>query len=50
MFISRPVSLFINISASQPAIPPIIIAAIQPISTSDDIARLLKPEPRFFNL
>jgi hypothetical protein len=30
MFISSPISLFMNCSASQPAIPPMMIAAIQP--------------------
>src|SRR6516225_9082315 len=31
MFIKSPIGLFINCSASQPAIPPMMMAAIQPI-------------------
>jgi len=30
MFINNPVSLFMNCSAGQPAIPPMMMAAIQP--------------------
>src|SRR5271167_4553 len=41
IFISNPISLFMNCSASQPAIPPMIMAAIQPISGSP-MARLLR--------
>ena len=40
IFISKPISLFMNCSANQPAIPPMIMAAIQPISGSP-MARLL---------
>jgi hypothetical protein len=42
IFVSKPVSLFMKFSASQPASPPMIMAAIQPISASDVMARLLK--------
>ena len=41
IFIGNPISLFMNCSASQPAIPPIIMAAIQAISGSPG-ARLLR--------
>src|SRR5436309_828733 len=41
IFISSPILLFMNCSASQPAIPPMIMAAIQPIS-GFPIARLLR--------
>src|SRR5271165_2134543 len=41
IFISNPISLFMSCSASQPAIPPMIMAAIQPISRSP-MARLLR--------
>src|SRR5208337_4992552 len=41
IFISNPISLFMNCSASQPAIPPMIMAAIQPICGSP-MARLLR--------
>src|SRR4029077_12998919 len=41
IFITNPISLFMNCSASQPAIPPMIMAAIQPIAGSP-MARLLR--------
>jgi hypothetical protein len=34
IFISSPMSLFMNCFASQPAIPPMMIAAIQPVDLS----------------
>jgi hypothetical protein len=41
IFISSPISLFMNCSASQPATPPMMMAAIQPACASS-MARLLK--------
>jgi len=44
MFMSTPILLFMNISASQPAIPPITIAAIQPIPGFSIFSPLTEPK------
>src|SRR5215467_9157599 len=45
IFITSPISLFINCSASQPATPPMMMAAIQPTCVSSMAVLLKKAHP-----